>query len=128
MEGALPPEPTGPAQRHGQRHDESHQDQPEGERPWCGGQRNGLGLSWTASQHGERGFHESSLRDKIRATKTLDNKKHAWSKGGQGRKSRREPGVPTIGTPDIRRNFQCKKFQELQSKHAGGKERRGEIT
>ena len=44
-----------------------------------------------------------------------------------GRKSRQEPGVLTVGTPDIRRNCRRQRFQELQGKRTGGKERRAHL-
>ena len=100
MEGALPPEPTGPAQKHGQRHGESHQHQPEGEQPWCGAQRSGPGWSWNSSQHGEKGFHESSLQDKIQATKATSEGAEDFGVGSpDSRNSRQSSEPPTHEIP-----------------------------
>ena len=94
-------------------------------------------MSWTSSQHGERGFHESSLRDKILATKALDKHKEGqktiWRKTrdgamdrevgspGRSRKSRQSELPAAVGTPDARDRKKTPK-----PRYRGETEERGE--
>ena len=61
-------------------------------------------MSWTSSQQGERGFHESSLRDKIWATKATSGRTENFGVGspGRSRKSRQSELPAAVGTPDAR--------------------------